>query len=87
MKKLSLTASWLVLACGWMSAAAAAAPGFEVTIDVDARQRGVPLTPIWRFFGADEPNYATMKDGRQLLGELGALKKGDVFFRAHNLLT
>ncbi len=45
------------------------------------------MTPIWRFFGADEPNYATMKDGRQLLGELGMLKKDDVYFRAHNLLS
>jgi xylan 1,4-beta-xylosidase len=37
-------------------------------------------------FGADEPNYATMKDGRKLLAELGELRPGDVFFRAHNLL-
>jgi xylan 1,4-beta-xylosidase len=43
--------------------------------------------PIWRFFGADEPNYATMKDGRKLLLELGDLKKGEVYFRAHNLLS
>jgi len=65
----------------------AAADSFDVAIDVDARGAGEPLTPIWRFFGADEPNYATMKDGRQLLAELGALRKDDVFFRAHNLLT
>ena len=63
------------------------ADSFDVAIDVDARGTGLPLTPIWRFFGADEPNYATMKDGRQLLAELGALKKDDVYFRAHNLLT
>ena len=31
------------------------------------------LTPIWRFFGADEPNYAYMKDGKKLLAELGQL--------------
>ena len=66
---------------------ATAATGIEVSIDVDARQRGTPLTPIWRFFGADEPNYATMKDGRRLLAELGALRRGDVYFRAHNLLS
>ena len=45
------------------------------------------LPPVWRFFGADEPNYATMKDGRKLLVELGKLKSGEVFFRAHNLLS
>jgi xylan 1,4-beta-xylosidase len=37
-------------------------------------------------FGADEPNYATMKNGRKLIGELGALKPKNVFFRTHNLL-
>ncbi len=42
---------------------------------------------IWRFFGADEPNYATMKDGRKLLAELGQLGPPPVYFRAHNLLT
>ena len=43
--------------------------------------------PIWRFFGADEPNYATMPHGEKLLGELGKLKPDAVFFRTHNLLT
>jgi xylan 1,4-beta-xylosidase len=66
---------------------AAAADAFDVAVDVDAGRAGEEMTPIWRFFGADEPNYATMKDGRQLLGELGQLRKDDVYFRAHNLLT
>ena len=70
------------------SAALAAEPApFAVTVDVDARGTGPELTRIWRFFGADEPNYATMKDGRALLGELGRLAPGEVFFRAHNLLS
>jgi xylan 1,4-beta-xylosidase len=59
---------------------------FPVTIRVDAAQTQGELKPIWRFFGADEPNYATMKDGRKLLGELGELKTGSVYFRTHNLL-
>src|SRR6185503_2816572 len=45
------------------------------------------LRPIWRFFGADEPNYATMRDGRKLLKELGELRPGEVYYRTHNLLT
>ena len=45
---------------------APAAP-FPVTIRVDASQTKGELKPIWRFFGADEPNYAYMKDGRKLL--------------------
>src|SRR5690349_24277851 len=69
------------------SNATASAPPFAVTIRVDASRPLGELKPIWRFFGADEPNYATMKDGRQLLGELGQLRKDDIYFRAHNLLT
>ena len=60
---------------------------FPVTIRVDAAQPLGELRPIWRFFGADEPNYATMKDGKTLIGELGELRPNSVYFRAHNLLT
>ena len=77
----------LVAAALCSAQVAAAAGTFDVAIEVDAGRAGEELTPIWRFFGADEPNYATMKDGRQLLGELGALKKDDIYFRAHNLLS
>ncbi|TAL03008.1 MAG: beta-xylosidase, partial [Verrucomicrobia bacterium] len=66
--------------------ATSAPAGFPVHIRVDASKPLGELKPIWRMFGADEPNYATMKNGRKLIGELGALKPGDVFFRAHNLL-
>jgi xylan 1,4-beta-xylosidase len=71
---------------GW-ARAADAPPPFPVTIHVEADRAQGELRPIWRFFGADEPNYAYMKDGRALLAELGALRPGDVFFRTHNLLT
>jgi xylan 1,4-beta-xylosidase len=59
---------------------------FPVSITVDAGRSLGGLTPIWRMFGADEPNYATMKDGRRLLADLGSLRPKEVFFRAHNLL-
>lgn len=45
------------------------------------------MYPFWAFFGADEPNYAYMKDGKKLLSELGALSPVPVYFRTHNLLT
>lgn len=64
-----------------------ALPPIEAHIRVDAGHVIGDLPPIWRFFGADEPNYATMKDGRKLLDHLGALRPGDVYFRAHNLLN
>jgi xylan 1,4-beta-xylosidase len=63
------------------------APARQVAISVDAAKPAGKLPPVWRFFGADEPNYATMKDGRKLLAELGELKKGEIYFRAHNLLS
>ena len=71
----------------YAEAVAASQESFPVTIQVDAAKSKGDLRPIWRFFGADEPNYATMKDGRKLLGELGALKPGSVYFRTHNLLN
>jgi xylan 1,4-beta-xylosidase len=77
----------LLLAAPALAAADPPAGSFDVDIEVDAHRAGSPLTPIWRFFGADEPNYATMKDGRLLLADLGALRTGDVYFRAHNLLS
>ncbi len=58
-----------------------------VTIQVDAAKSLGPLRQIWRFFGADEPNYATMKDGQKLLADFGALRPNQVYFRTHNLLT
>jgi xylan 1,4-beta-xylosidase len=58
-----------------------------VTIRVDAGKPVGELTPIWRFFGADEPNYAYLKNGKKLLSELGQLGEPQVYFRAHHLLT
>jgi xylan 1,4-beta-xylosidase len=60
---------------------------FPVIIQVDAAKTKGVLRPIWRFFGADEPNYAYMKHGKKLLADLGELAPRQVFFRAHNLLT
>lgn len=60
---------------------------FPVSIRVDADKVLGPLRPIYRFFGADEPNYAYMKDGERLLRKLGDLGKEQVYFRAHSLLV
>ncbi len=75
---------------GVQSAAIASKPGLEsfpVTIRVDASRVTGKLRPIYRFFGADEPNYSTMKDGLKLLAELGKLGPSQVYFRTHNLLN
>lgn len=62
---------------------------FPVLIKVDADDELEALPAIYRFFGADEPNYAYMKDGEQLLADLGRLgnTRHQVYFRTHNLLT
>jgi xylan 1,4-beta-xylosidase len=60
---------------------------FPVSIRVDAAASPGPLKQIWRFFGADEPNYAYLKDGKKLIAEQGKLAPKRVYFRAHNLLT
>jgi xylan 1,4-beta-xylosidase len=64
-----------------------ATSSFPVAIHVDAAKSSGPLKPIWRFFGADEPNYAYMTHGRTLIADQGRLAPGRVYFRAHNLLT
>jgi xylan 1,4-beta-xylosidase len=66
---------------------AVAGESFPVSVRVDAAKPTGELKPIWRFFGADEPNYAYMKNGKKLVGELGEMAPKRVFFRAHNLLT
>jgi xylan 1,4-beta-xylosidase len=45
------------------------------------------MTPIWSFFGYDEPNYSYAANGKRLLGELAALSPVPVHVRVHNLLS
>jgi xylan 1,4-beta-xylosidase len=60
---------------------------FRVDVQVDAAHPAGKLPRPWRYFGADEPNYATREAGEKLLAEIGALAPGQSYFRAHNLLT
>ena len=59
----------------------------SVSIQVDAGKTLGPLTPIWSYFGYDEPNYTYMKDGKKLLSELAALSPVPVYVRVHSLLV
>jgi hypothetical protein len=68
-------------------ALSASVAAFPVTVRVSAADPVGALPPIWRFFGADEPNYGTTADGEELLTKLGSLRSGQVYFRAHNLMT
>jgi len=87
--RLALTTLLVLLICylAALATTATAQDSFPVSIRVDAGKPTGELKPIWRFFGADEPNYAYMKHGQKLIGELGELRPKQVYFRAHNLLT
>jgi xylan 1,4-beta-xylosidase len=88
MKKSTLAALLAVQASlsGFAVETSVGGASFPVSIQVDAAKTVGEFKPIWRFFGADEPNYATMPDGKKLLGELGELRPKQVYFRAHNML-
>ncbi|HLW98192.1 MAG TPA: hypothetical protein VKR82_06065 [Candidatus Acidoferrales bacterium] len=62
-------------------------PESNVNIRVQADQSMGPLTPIWNYFGYDEPNYTYAPNGEKLLGELSAMSPVPVYVRTHNLLT
>nr|GFD52427.1 hypothetical protein [Tanacetum cinerariifolium] len=68
---------------GWAQPTASA----PVPITVDFAKAQGTMQPLWAYFGYDEPNYTTMKDGQQLLTELAALSSAPVYVRAHNMLT
>src|SRR5690349_3413544 len=44
-----------------------AVDAFPVEIRIDAGQKKGEAQAVWRFFGADEPNYAYMRDGQKLI--------------------
>jgi xylan 1,4-beta-xylosidase len=59
----------------------------KVVVNVDASKTEGAYTPVWNYFGADEPNYVYARNGEKLLRELSALSPAPVYFRTHNLLT
>lgn len=88
---LTASAAGILSAAGRLGAqnisSGSAAEAFPVSIHINAAEPMGPLHPVWRFFGADEPNYAYMKNGKKLMAELGRLDPQKVYFRTHNLLT
>ncbi|HJX70907.1 MAG TPA: hypothetical protein VJ346_03115 [Bacteroidales bacterium] len=61
--------------------------GDPVIIQIDFNKVKGPITPVWAWFGYDEPNYTYMKDGKKLLSEIAELSPVPVYIRTHNLLT
>ncbi len=59
----------------------------RVDVQVDLQKGIWAFTPVYRWFGYDESNYTTTKNGRALLEELHDLTLEPVYVRAHFLLT
>lgn len=58
-----------------------------VNISVDLASPVGAYKPVYSWFGYDEGNYTTMRDGKKLLRELHDLSPVPVYIRAHHLLT
>jgi xylan 1,4-beta-xylosidase len=58
-----------------------------VKITVDAAKTEGNMSPVWSFFGYDEPNYTYAPNGQKLLRELADLSPAPVYVRVHNLFT
>jgi xylan 1,4-beta-xylosidase len=71
-----------MLACG--SAQAQERP-VNMTVDLDHKLG--PYKPIYAWFGYDEANFTTGRDGKKLLRELHDLSPVPVYIRAHHLMT
>lgn len=56
-------------------------------MNVDATAPGSPLEPVWAFFGYDEANYTTSREGRDLLATLASLADTPVRVRTHFLFN
>ena len=63
------------------------APPASVSITVDLGRSIGPYKPVYAWFGYDEANYTTTKNGGQLLRELHDLAPVPVYIRAHHLFT
>jgi xylan 1,4-beta-xylosidase len=59
----------------------------RVAIQVMTDEPVGPMSPIWAWFGYDEPNYTYTPNGRRLLTELAEAGPVPVYVRTHNLLT
>jgi xylan 1,4-beta-xylosidase len=83
--KNSLVGLALLALCGAASAQNSTTAPVSVTVDL-AKKAG-PYKPIYAWFGYDEANFTTMRDGRKLLRELHDLSPVPVNVRTHFLLA
>ena len=79
---LSVVLLLLISQLGWPQQASQ-----SVSIQVRIDQPDGQLSPVWNYFGYDEPNYTYAANGKKLLGELAATNAAPAYIRTHNLLT
>ena len=79
--------AFAVYAQGTVPEKAPASTQTPVAIHVDMAKSVGAYKPIYSWFGYDEANYTTMRDGKLLLKELHDLSPVPVYIRAHHLLT
>ncbi len=84
---LSLAASAQLSIGAPAAPAPASKPATPVKLTVDINQVKGPMTPIWAWFGYDEPTYTTAPNGKKLLSDIAQLSPVPVYVRAHNLMT
>jgi xylan 1,4-beta-xylosidase len=72
---------------GVIPPAPAASTESPATITVNFSDKVGPYKPIYSWFGYDEANYTTMRNGKALLRDLHDLSPVPVYIRAHHLLT
>jgi xylan 1,4-beta-xylosidase len=78
---------FLLCLCGQLCSSQQTPQRASISIKVQADQSDGPLSPVWNYFGYDEPNYTYAPNGKKLLGELAALGTAPVYVRVHNLFT
>jgi xylan 1,4-beta-xylosidase len=79
--------SVIVAMLAWLACGQALADGAPVNISVDLGKKLGAYKPIHAWFGYDEANFTTGRDGKKLLRELHDLSPVPVHIRAHHLLT
>jgi xylan 1,4-beta-xylosidase len=75
------------VAQGVIPSSSATSSESPATITVDFANKVGPYKPMYSWFGYDEANYTTMRNGKVLLRELRDLSPVPVYIRAHHLLT
>jgi xylan 1,4-beta-xylosidase len=73
---------FLVIAFCWSQE-----PSQSANIQVRFDHSDGTISPVWNYFGYDEPNYTYAANGKKLLTEIVAANAAPVYVRTHNLLT